>query len=86
MKQVTKTRLVRIGNSRGIRIPKGIIEQLHLPDEVELVVESDHFEVRAGKKPRAGWDEAFKSMAERGDDKLPDEPTATAFDQEEWEW
>lgn len=86
MKQITKTRIVRIGNSRGIRIPKAVIDQLHLSDEVELVVENDHFEVRAGKKPRTGWAEAFKDMAKHGDDKLVDVPTATTWDEEEWEW
>ena len=39
-----------------------------------------------GMDPRAGWAEAFRAMAEAGDDKLLDEPTPTKFDEEEWEW
>lgn len=86
MKQITKTRIVRIGNSRGIRIPKNVIDQLNLSDDVELVVESDHIEVRAGRKPRANWDDAFREMAKRGDDKLVTQPVPTTWDVEEWEW
>ena len=37
-------------------------------------------------KPRQGWAEAFRQMAERGDDRLLDEPTPTAWDEEEWDW
>ncbi|OFX13702.1 MAG: MazE family transcriptional regulator [Armatimonadetes bacterium RBG_16_58_9] len=86
MGNVTRTRLIRIGNSRGIRIPKAFIEQLDLESAVELVVQKDHLEIRSGKKPRVGWGEQFQAMAERGDDKLIDEVTATAWDEGEWEW
>lgn len=86
MVQSNRTRLIKIGNSRGIRIPKSVIERLHLTEEIELVIEVDHLEVRAGRKPRDGWAEAFSTMAEQKDDRLMDEPTSTAFDKEEWDW
>lgn len=82
----TRTRLVRIGNSRGIRIPKDMIERLNLNEEVEIEEKEGHLEVRRGRKPREGWEEAFKEMARRGDDRLIDESAPTTFDQEEWEW
>ena len=86
MKNATRTRLVKIGNSRGIRIPKALIEQLALGPEVELVVEEDHLEIHPGRKARAGWEEAFREMAERGDDKLLDDVSTTTWDESEWEW
>lgn len=82
----TKTRLIKIGNSRGIRIPKAVVERLHLADEVEITVKEDHLEVRPGRMPRAGWAEAFREMSGRGDDRLTDEPVSTAWDDAEWEW
>jgi antitoxin MazE len=82
----TKTRIVRIGNSRGIRVPKVLLDQAQLPEEVELHAEPGRLVVRAARRPRAGWAEAAKAMQARGDDRLMDEPTSTRFDQEEWEW
>jgi antitoxin MazE len=83
-----KTRLVKIGNSRGIRLPKAIIEQAGLDEEVELKVESNRLVIRAAKNPRAGWDEECRRMHECGDDVLIDgpQPSLTKFDEEEWEW
>ena len=63
-----KTNIVRIGNSRGIRILKTFLEQCHLHDEIELEVRDDHLEVRPATKPRSGWEEAFRRMHEQGDD------------------
>jgi antitoxin MazE len=82
----TKTRIIRIGNSRGIRVPKVLLEQAELPDEVELRAEPGRLVVQAVRHPRAGWAEAARAMQKRGEDKLLDRPTATRFDQEEWEW
>ncbi|MGE0826504.1 MAG: AbrB/MazE/SpoVT family DNA-binding domain-containing protein [Candidatus Binatia bacterium] len=65
-----KTTIVRIGNSRGIRIPKALLEQCHLHDKVELEVRDDHLEVRPATEPRNGWAEAFRRMHEEGDDLL----------------
>ena len=84
-----KTQLIKIGNSRGVRLPKAIIEQLGLEDEIELEVRPDEIALRPAKrKPRDGWAESFKKMAERGDDALIDGPlpSLTKFDEEEWEW
>jgi antitoxin MazE len=83
-----KTRIVRIGNSQGIRIPKALIEQAALEGDLEVFVENESLVIKPIKKPRAGWDEAFKEMARRGDDAVLDEPAhdPTAFDEEEWQW
>jgi antitoxin MazE len=80
------TKLVKIGNSRGIRIPKEVIDRLNLENGVEIAVADDHLEVRPIRNPREGWAEAFREMHARGDDRMLDEPTPTVFDKEEWEW
>ena len=78
-----KARLVRIGNSRGIRLPKPLIEQAGLTDEVELRIHGGTITIRSAESARAGWAEAAKLMHERGDDRLLDPPTSTRFDDEE---
>jgi antitoxin MazE len=82
----TKTRIVRIGNSQGIRIPKPLLEQAQLPDEVELYAEPGRLVVKAARGPRSGWADAARAMHARGEDRLLDEPTATPFDAEQWTW
>jgi len=83
---VAKTRIIRIGNSRGIRVPKVLLEQAELPDEVELQAEPGRLVVRAAHGPRAGWAAAAKAMRARGDDQLLDAPTPTRFDEKDWQW
>ena len=81
-----KTRIIRIGNSRGIRVPKVLLEQAQLPEEVELHAEPGRLVVRAARRPRTGWADAARMMRQCNDDQLLDEPTSTRFDEEEWEW
>ena len=78
-----KTRIVRIGNSRGIRIPKPLLDQVGLEDEVELRVVENGIVIEAVRAPRAGWAEAAKRVHELGEDRLLDEPTHTRFDETE---
>jgi antitoxin MazE len=81
-----KTRIVRIGNSRGIRLPKLMIDQVNLTEEVELLAEPGRIVIRAARHPRAGWAEAARVMSRRGDDRFLDAPMPTRFDHEEWRW
>ncbi len=81
-----KTRLVAIGNSRGVRLPKALIEQAHLGEEVELEIKGGSLVISASASPRHGWSEAAALLASRGGDLLLDSPRATRFDTEEWEW
>jgi antitoxin MazE len=83
---VTRTRIIQIGNSRGIRVPKVLLEQAELPDEVELQAERGRLIVRAARGARAGWAEAAKVMRARGEDQLLDAPTSSDFDTIEWQW
>ncbi len=82
-----KTRIVAIGNSQGIRIPKPLLEQTGLSGEVEIRAEAGALVIRPIKEPRAGWARAFQEMARRGDDLL-DEGAASLseWDEDEWEW
>lgn len=81
-----KARIVRIGNSRGVRLPKPLIEQAGLGEEVELRVEEGAIVIQAAGRPRAGWAEAARQLAAAGESKLLDEPTPTKFDDTDWQW
>lgn len=81
-----KTRLVQIGNSRGVRLPKPVIEEAGLDEEVELQVREGAVIIKPLKAPRSGWEEAARGLREIGGDVLLDPPTPTRFDEEEWEW
>ncbi len=83
-----KTNLIQIGNSKGIRIPKSLIEQYQLSGEIELIPSKDGLLITASSKPRDGWEEIFKNSAEGQTDA---ESTAwqtfsNKFDNEEWSW
>jgi antitoxin MazE len=88
MSTVIKSRIVKIGNSQGIRIPKLLLEQSNLGEQVELVLQQDQIVVRPSQHVRHGWEQAFRAMAEQGDDELLDGEAlpAPAWDEDEWEW
>ena len=83
---IVTTRIVRIGNSRGIRVPKLLLDQADLPDEVELRAEPGRIVVSGAKPVRDGWAAAARAMRERGDDALLDAGTLTRFDRTDWKW
>jgi antitoxin MazE len=81
-----KAKLVRIGNSRGVRLPKPLIEEAGLSDDVDLRVHNGAIVISRLSELREGWAEAAATLASRGEDRLIDAPTPTRFDEEEWEW
>lgn len=81
-----KARLVRIGNSRGVRLPKPLILQAGLTDEVELTVQGGAIVIECANRPRSGWGDAAKEARQKGEDLLLDPPAPTHFDGKEWEW
>jgi antitoxin MazE len=83
-----KTRIIKIGNSQGIRIPKVLLEQSGLGEEVELEVHDAQIVIRPAERPRQEWEEAFHSMAEHADDQLLDEDLTgqSRWDEDEWQW
>ena len=62
--------VVKIGNSRGIRFSKTIIERYNIRDTVEMILDKGHIIIKPLSRPRKGWDKAFIGMNENGDDKL----------------
>ena len=82
-----RTELVRIGNSRGVRIPKPLIEQCGLGDTVELRVENDCLVISAERRARQGWGEAFRAAGSAvRDDLLLEIAEPNEFDSKEWQW
>ncbi|MBL0939112.1 MAG: AbrB/MazE/SpoVT family DNA-binding domain-containing protein [Gemmatimonadaceae bacterium] len=78
-----RARLIQIGNSRGLRLAKPLLEEAGLADEVEIRAEAGALIITAVQSPRAGWAEA---AAKHGASKLIDPPSNTKFDEEEWTW
>ncbi|MBN1903699.1 MAG: AbrB/MazE/SpoVT family DNA-binding domain-containing protein [Deltaproteobacteria bacterium] len=83
-----RANIIKIGNSQGVRIPKPLLDQTGIRDEVELEVEKSQIIIRSISSPRAGWDNAFKAMAQNKDDNLLDgnEAISYSWDEEEWQW
>jgi antitoxin MazE len=81
-----KARIVRIGNSQGVRLPKPLLAEARLSEEVEIVARNGTIVISLASSPRAGWGEAAKRARAHRDDRLPDAPTSTRFDDEEWKW
>ena len=81
-----KTRLVRIGNSRGVRLPKTIIVQAGLTEEVELEVRDGAVVIARATSTRSGWAAAASQMRQRDEDRLLDTSAPTSFDEKEWDW
>jgi len=84
-----KTKVVKIGNSRGIRIPKSLIDESGLKSEVELEVIDGQIIIKSISQNRESWDSAFKKMTKNKDDILLDSDMLvqqSKWDKEEWEW
>jgi antitoxin MazE len=87
MSGTIRTRLVKVGNSQGIRIPKPLLEQSGIQNEVEIEVEGNRLIIRPAAHPRAGWEEAIAAvLAESGDEGLLEDETPTDWDKTEWQW
>lgn len=62
--------VVQIGNSKGIRFSKTILEKYNIKDKVDLILEKGQIIIKPISKPRKGWEKAFKEMSENKDDSL----------------
>jgi antitoxin MazE len=84
-----KLKIVQIGNSRGVRLPKPLLEQAGIDQEVEIQAEGNTLVLRpVHASARHGWKKAFQAMAEQGDDTVLDNVDAltTEWENTEWEW
>jgi antitoxin MazE len=83
-----KASLVKIGNSRGIRLPKAVIEQCKFSEEVVMEIHHQDLIIRSASHPRKGWSTAFAQMGKLNDDQLldQDEEKSSDWDNDEWQW
>lgn len=82
-----KANIIRIGNSQGVRIPRPILEKCGLRGRVEMNVEDNVLVIAPVQEARDGWSDAFKRMAEQGDDEpLLNENDLSSWDESDWEW
>ena len=84
-----KTKIIRIGNSQGVRIPKPLIEESGITDEIEMILRDNEIILRSAKTIRKDWDASFEKMAEQGDDALLDQEEIekpSDWDETEWTW
>jgi antitoxin MazE len=86
-KNAILSRLIKIGNSQGVRLPKTWLEASGITGKIEILLEKGQIIIRPVlETSRQGWAESFQEMANNQDDKLLDEETATDWDNQEWEW
>ncbi len=83
-----KSRIVKIGNSKGIRIPKALIEECKLSGDVELAVVSNGLLIKPSKAPRIKWSDSFKRMSDNDEDEMivENSEAQTSFEKEKWRW
>lgn len=62
--------IIQIGNSKGLRLSKSLLEKYNIKDKVEVILEEEQIVLRPINSPRKGWDKAFKEMHENQDDQL----------------
>ena len=76
--------IIKIGNSKGLRLNKQILDQYHISDQVELILEKDRIILKPVNTPREGWNEAFQQMAKNNEDHLLIEDVFEDEDLEGW--
>jgi len=84
-----KTKIIRIGNSQGVRIPKPLIEESGITEEIEMILRDNEIVLRSAETTRKNWEASFEKMAERDDDILLDQSEAeipSEWDEAEWTW
>lgn len=81
-----RTQIIKIGNSRGVRIPKTMLEASGIEGEVTISFVNGGLVVRSILPPRSGWEEQLKEMVASEGDLAVDGCAESRFDEEEWEW
>ena len=82
-----RTEIIKIGNSKGLRIPKAILEHCRMKKAVNLYVEDHALIVTPCEEVRTGWEQCFRLMAQKRDDTLLDADSLEhSWDEEEWQW
>ena len=76
--------VIKIGNSKGIRLSKTLLDRYNIKDSVDLIMEKSQIILKPISEPRKGWDRIFKKMAENGDDNLLIDDVFEDENLEEW--
>lgn len=79
--------LIRIGNSKGIRLPQNLIQQCGFSDTIEAQLVNRCLVLKAVKQPRKNWEKIFKSEKDTQDDEIKDFLNVpNRWDENDWEW
>jgi antitoxin MazE len=84
-----RTKIIRIGNSQGVRIPKPLIEESGITKEIEMILRDNEIVLRSADTIRKDWEASFERMAEQSDDVLLDQKEhekPSDWDETEWTW
>ncbi len=81
-----RTRLIQIGNSKGVRLSKTLIEQFDLKEEIILEPTEKGILISSGSSARKGWEEQFREAVKKADKSDPWNSIPNKFDEEEWTW
>lgn len=65
-----ETPIIKIGNSKGLRLSKTILEKYNIKDKVELILEEEQIVLKPIGIPRNNWEKEFKRMRSDNDDQL----------------
>ncbi len=76
--------VIQIGNSKGVRLSKSLLERYNIKDKVEVILEKGQIILKPIDTPRKGWDASFRKMHENGDDRLLDDDLLEDESFEEW--
>ncbi len=81
-----KAQIIKIGNSKGIRIPKPLLEESNLEGDVDIEVVEEGLLIKSTNPPRHGWNAAFRALSENDNDDMIIGETSSSFDEENWRW
>ena len=81
-----KAQIIKIGNSKGIRIPKPLLEESNLEGQVEIEVVDEGLIIKSTKPARHGWEDAFRTLVENDQDEIIMDEVENRFDKEQWRW
>ena len=77
--------IIKIGNSKGLRLSKEVLNRYNIKDRVELILEKGYMVLRPIHTPREGWEEQFVQMHEQGDDQLLIDDVFQEENLDEWD-
>ena len=65
-----ETAIIKIGNSKGLRLSKTILDKYNIKDKVQIILEEGQIIIKPIETPRQNWETAFEKMSKESDDKM----------------